>query len=249
MPLRWPMLSWNYMNLSEIDFRQTFFVLDFDRCLGDTDKAHDILWSVIETETGITVEELRTTKANVEQRGLTFDTLHYLASELRRQKHSKTWQDVRAVYVAAAKQAGILMPDASELLDVLDERQIPYGVLTYGKEAWQLTKLEASGLVARGVPFEITQIEHKGRVLSSWQHGDELVVPPAMTRNFGPLSVQSLVFLDDKPRSFIGLPGNVCGICVRPSYPLRLTQQGPLPDRIYEVQGINGALQLLFGKA
>lgn len=228
------------------NFENTFFVLDFDRCLGNTDKAHETLLSVIEAETGIDTSQLQTTKQEIEAVGSAFDTIEYVTAALA-QRGKKSWQQVREVYIETAKQQGILEPQAEELLELLDARQIPYGVLTFGKEAWQLTKLEAAGLVERGVPFEITRIEHKGKILTGWKHGDEFIVPPAMTRDFEPLHAESIVFLDDKPRSFIGMPVGVHGVCVRPTdIQLKPSQQGALPPGVDEVQGLAGAIKLLF---
>lgn len=228
-------------------FRSTFFVLDFDRCIGDTDKAHEILWNVIEHETGISTHQLQSVKDDLDMRGLNFNTPKYVTEELERQKSRKTWQDVRQVYVEKAQQQGILMPDAGELLAVLDNHAIPYGILTYGEELWQLTKLEAAGLLARQIPFEITRIERKGEILREWKRGNVFMVPAGMTRDSNGVAVEELIFLDDKPRSFESMPNGVRGVCVRPvAQPLRPSQQGVLPVEVVEVQGIRGAIDLLF---
>lgn len=227
-------------------FDSTFFVLDFDRCIGNTDKARDILWAVIESEAGITVAEMQAAERAVDKKGFRFDMVEYVAKELLHRKSGKSWQMIREIYVDAAKTQDLLEPGARQLLDLLDAHDLPYGILTYGKESWQLAKLEAAGLIDRGVPFEITQIERKGQVLTPWRHGDEFIVPPAMIRGFRPLRVKHIVFLDDKPVSFEGIPEGVRGICVRPATSvLRPSQQGVVPDGVDEVAGIEGAIELL----
>lgn len=232
--------------MNQSNFTDTFFVLDFDRCIGDTDKIHDILWRVIESETGIQTADMQAVKNIMESKDYSFDTAEYVAKELLRRKSGQTWQQVRDVFVSTAQLQDVLEPRAADLLDLLDSRKIPYGILTYGKEAWQLTKLEAAGLVGRGVPFEITLIEHKGKILTGWKHGAEFIVPPALTRDFLPLRAQNIVFLDDKPRSFVGIPARVRGICVRPArYPLLPSQRGDLPEGVEEVRGIKGAINRL----
>lgn len=243
----WRMLLWIYMNRS--DFDSTFFVLDFDRCIGDTDKMRRLLWHIIESETTIHTDELEAARKTMEANGFQFDVVEYAAREMLRRKSKVTWLHIQEVFVAAVKSQNVLEPGAAELLDKLDERRIPYGILTYGKQAWQLAKLKASGLVDRGVRFEITQIEHKGEILTGWREGDEFIVPPALTPNFQPLHVRHIVFLDDKPRSFVGIPMGVYGICVRPvAYSPRPSQQGELPDGVDTVLGIRGAVKLLFGE-
>lgn len=225
---------------------ETYFVLDFDRCIGNTDQVHEVLWRVMEAEARIPASKLRMAKYAMDAKGYDFDTVEFVAKELLHRASSKTWQYIRQIYIATAKAEDLLEPDAGRLLDMLDERHIPYGILTYGKEAWQLTKLEAAGLVDRGVPFEITQIERKGEVLAGWRREGGFVIPSAMTHDGQPLYVRNIVFLDDKPRSLMALPEGVFGICVRPvAYPLRSNQQGPLPAGVNEVEGIRGAINLL----
>lgn len=234
--------------MNQSDFDNTFFVLDFDRCIGDTDKMRRLLWQVIESETPIRTDELEAAREAMEAKGFQFDVVEYAAREMLRRKSKVTWLHIQEVFVALAKSQNVLEPGATELLDKLDEHRIPYGILTYGKEAWQLAKLKASGLVDRGVPFEITQIEHKGEVLTGWKHGDEFLIPPALTPSSQPLHVRHIVFLDDKPRSFVGIPSGVHGFCVRPvAYSPRPSQQGELPDGVGTVHGIRGAIKLLFG--
>lgn len=229
-----------------IDYTDAYFVLDFDRCIGNTDKAHEVLWRVMEAEAGIPANELRMAKYAMDAEGYSFDTVEFVAKELLHRASSKTWQHIRQIYVATAKTEDLLEPDASRLLDLLDERHIPYGILTYGTEAWQLTKLEAAGLMDRGIPFEITQIERKGEVLAGWKREAGFAIPPAMVRGVRSLQVRNIVFLDDKPRSFMDLPEGVYGICVRPvAYPPRASQQGPLPAGVNETEGIRGAIELL----
>jgi hypothetical protein len=228
------------------DSDSMYFILDFDRCIGNTEKIHEVLWKVIEKETGISADVPRAAKRTLDAQGYAFDTVEYVAKDLlSRQRQKMTWQEIRQLFIAEAKTRDLLEPHANELLERLDSKAIPYGILTYGRESWQLTKLEAAGLVDRGVPFEITGIEHKGEILSSWKHDDEFIVPPAMTHDFHPIHVQKLIFLDDKPRSFEAMPPGVYGICVRPTYPLLPSQKGEVPDGVVEVQGLEGAIRLL----
>jgi hypothetical protein len=232
--------------MSATDFDSTYFVLDFDRCIGNTEKIHEILWAVIESETGILVDTLKATKRAMDAKGYAFDTVEYVAKELLNQRHALTWQELRELFIREAKTHDLLESGAGELLAYLDTQDIPYGILTYGRESWQLTKLEAAGLMEREIPFEITGIEHKGEILTSWKHGDEFIIPPALTRDFTPLTVRQIVFLDDKPRSFIGIPSGVRGICVRPgNHSLLPSQQGDLPGSVEEVWGLRGGIALL----
>ncbi|HEY5695288.1 MAG TPA: hypothetical protein VIQ80_00465, partial [Candidatus Saccharimonadales bacterium] len=120
--------------------------------------------------------------------------------------------------------------------------------ITYGvEEAWQLTKLELAGLL--DVPHLITHIEAKGELLTGWKQADgSFIVPPALTADFTPLRVQQLIFLDDKAKSFRGIPEGVRGVhIVAPGGNTLPAQQGDLPAGVTSVTGIPGAIELLFG--
>jgi hypothetical protein len=229
-------------------FADTYFVLDFDRCIGDTDKAHDVLVAVIESETNIKAAEMHKAKVAADARGYTFDTMEHVTKVLLKEKSNKTWQDILRVFVAVGQLENMLESHANELIERLEEQNIPYGILTYGSESWQLAKLEAAGVMRRNIPFEVTQIERKGDVLTGWKQGDGFVLPLSM-RSGRFITARQLVFLDDKPVSFVDMPEGVRGVCVRSvAYPPRTSQQGELPPGVSDVLGIAGAIELLFGK-
>lgn len=228
-------------------FNSTFFVLDFDRTLGNTEKFHDVLEQVIKEEVAtITIGSLRAARARAEAAGKSFDTIDYVRQFLT-QSTTTTWQDVLQAFIRQAKTQDMLLPHAAELLRLLDEKKIPYGIITYGGEAWQLAKIEAANLLA--VPHLVTHIEEKSRILAGWKHHDNesFVIPPALTRDFRPLTVDMIVFLDDKAKSFHLIPAGVKGIHVHSAtQPPLPSQQGVLPPDVTSVAGLDGAIKLLF---
>ena len=225
-----------------------FFVIDFDRTLGDTDKFHEVLEIVIEQETGIQANALRSARLNAEAAGSSFDTVDYLRSFLARSGSEKTWQHIQQIFIARAKTQDMREPHASDLLRILDQKQIPYGIITFGGEAWQLAKIEGAHMLQ--VPHIVTHIQEKGKILTGWKTtAGDFIVPPALTRDFQPLKVRTIVFLDDKSVSFYQIPPGVRGIRVRPPEGLKLPAQiQPLPAGVEEVDGVQGAIRLLFGE-
>lgn len=229
-------------------YRTTFFVLDFDRCLGDTDGIQVLLEQVLQKEAGIEPEQLRTIRTQIESTGRTFATIHYVHELLSAAGSSVTWPHIREKLVQAAHEADLLLPHARQLLDILREREIWHGIITYGvEEAWQLIKLEIAGLLE--VPHLVTHIEEKSKLLQGWKQEDgRFAIPPALGIGDEPIKADELVFIDDKVKSFWGVPDGVRGVHVVAPGGNRLpAQQGEVPESVTDVTGIHGAIELLFG--
>jgi hypothetical protein len=239
------------MSKSNPAYANVFYVLDFDRTLASTDKFHDILETVIEQETTIKVSQLRTARQVAERAGESFDTVEYLRQFLKGVQSEKTWYQIQQIFIRQAQKRDLLEPGAAELFRILNERKLPYGIITFGGEAWQLAKIEAAQLM--DVPHVVTHIQEKGRILSGWKHeGGQFIIPPALTRDFQPLYVSKIVFLDDKPKSFIDIPDGVQGLHIRPLAMNRIPGSRPqfssLPSQVKSVVGLQGAVDLLFSE-
>jgi hypothetical protein len=224
----------------------TFFILDFDRCIGNTDKFHTILEEVIERETTVSKQQLATAKIDAETRGETFDTIRYVKKALAETGGSMSWQPIERQFIAQAQKLNMLQPYARQLFHILESEHIPFGILTYGNEAWQLAKLEAANILH--IPHLVTGIEGKGAILTGWKKSGGFIVPPALTKDFTALHANEIVFLDDKAVSFKGIPEGVRGVRVEPADGGELLpiQKGELPLGVTNVKGIYGAIELLF---
>lgn len=240
------MLLLNYMSMLENNPASVFFVLDFDRTIGNTNKSHDVLEGVIERYTSITRQELQEARSQIEQTGASFDTVDYIKTMLIQAASPVTWLEIEEKFITEAHSQDMLEPHAAELLEILNKKKIPYGIITYGNEAWQLAKLQAARLFE--VPHLVTHILEKGQLLAGWKHGHEtFIIPPALTLDFHPLEVNSIIFLDDKAKSFANLPSGVKGVHIRSvSGQVLPSQQGTLPPDVASVAGLAGVIELLF---
>lgn len=236
---------WDYIMTSM--YNDTYFVLDFDRCIGDTNGIQALLEQVLEQETGIHPDKLATTRQQIEAAGHTFETIRHVKALLKTEGSSVEWEHIRQKLLERSKNVDLLLPGAHDLLTLLQERGLPHGIITYGvEEAWQLTKLELAGLL--NIPYLVTHIEAKGELLTGWKRKDGLfLVPPALTADFISLSVKQIIFLDDKAKSFRGIPAGVRGVHIEAPGGNKLpAQQGDLPSGVTSVTGIPGAIRLLF---
>ena len=229
-------------------YADSFFVLDFDRCTGNTDGIQAVLEDVLEQETGISPQMFHAERTRIESEGKTFDTIRHVHMLLAESESTVSWEHIRGQLIEKAKNVDLLLPHAQELLDILRSKRLPHGIITYGvEEAWQLTKLEITGLLE--VPHLVTHIEEKGKLLTGWKQEDgTFAIPPALNDGLVPPVVSRIIFLDDKAKSFWGIPEGVEGVhVVAPGGNKLPAQQGELPPSVTNVTGIDGAIKLLFG--
>lgn len=225
----------------------SFYVIDFDRTLVNTEKLYEVLELVLERDSDVGAQRLNEERAAIEANGESFAMINSLRRILKDANSTVSWQELQRAFILEAQHTdGVLEPYAAELLQILNDRQLPYGIITYGSETWQLAKIEAAGLM--DVPHLVTGIKEKGRLLTGWKHAeDSFIIPPAMTRDFTPLKVDSIIFLDDKAVSFNDMPTGVRGVFVKsPTRKLLESQRGVLPSSVTTVVGLNGAIELLF---
>jgi hypothetical protein len=230
-------------------YADTFFVLDFDRCTGNTDGIQAVLEEVLEQETGISPGTFHAARTRIEGEGKTFDTIRHVHMLLAEANSPVKWEYIRDKLIEKAKAVDLLLPHARELIATLLERQLPHGIITYGvEEAWQLTKLEITGLL--DVPHLVTHIEEKGKLLTGWKLSDgSFGIPPALNTGLVPPVVSRIIFLDDKAKSFWGIPEGVEGVhVIAPGGNNLPAQQGEVPASVTDVIGIDGAIKLLFSK-
>ena len=223
-----------------------FYILDMDRCLVNTEKLQALLQRIIQRELGMAPEEMNLARREYERAGGSFDTAGYVMGVLdgKDVDGPAVWHDITRMFIQEAQTQDMLEPYAAELLQRLRRTDAAFGIVTYGSDTWQLTKLDAAGLAA--IPHIVTHDVAKARLIASWQHAEGFLVPTQLAGGEH-FTAQRLVFIDDKPISFIGLPSGVQGICaVSPgaSWPDELLSQ--LPSNVSVTYGLHGAIELLF---
>lgn len=229
-----------------IETADVFYVLDLDRCLANTEKLQMLLQGIIQRELGILPDEMNLARREYERAGGSFDTAGYVMGVLdgKGMDGPAAWHDITRMFITESQTQDMLEPHAAELLHRLRVAGARFGIVTYGSDAWQLTKLEAAGLAT--IPHLVTHDVAKGRLIASWQHKKGFLIPTLLAGG-RQLVARQLVFIDDKPMSFTGLPAGVHGICaVSPgaSWPDELMAQ--LPSNVSVTYGLHGAIELLF---
>ncbi len=225
---------------------KTFYVLDFDRCIGDTAKFHEVLIEVVERLTPIVAADIEMARQESEQSGGSFDTASFVTGILAATRSVVTWDDICNEMIASARQRDMLEPHARDLLRLLDDRDALYGILTYGGREWQRTKLLAANLA--DVPYMITDVHEKGRSLARWQLPDGSFAIPEELSPYVSLTADTVVLIDDKAASFRNIPLGVYGYhVVWADRELLPSQAGVLPEGVVTAHGMVGVIELLFG--
>ena len=214
---------------------ETFYAIDFDRCLSDTHKLDTVFYEVVDEQENVDGDALRSERKYIEDSGGSFDEV----VALQKQIGSSALVDFFDTFVERARERDMLSDGARELLDALVANDKLFGIVSYGGEQWQRIKMRASQV--EDIPTLITAQKEKGKLFRSIQQEDKtFLIPAELITTGSPVVAQSLVFMDDKAIAFTDYPTeNARGYWVQsPSHPLLLSQRGTVPDNVRVAQGL-----------
>lgn len=224
-----------------------FFVLDFDRTLGSTVLLYELFQEIVESVVdNEAVRRLDSVRHAVEDDGGSFDSITYVQDILASAGKADSWQQIEDEFITRAHQSGFLEPGAERLINYLDTHHYSYGIVTYGGESWQRLKIRAVGL--DGIPAIVTKTQGKGELIASWCQVDgRYEVPGSLNRNGEPLTVESIVLIDDNALNFEGLPSDAVGYYIQNTTTRDRSNQltAPIPRHIRTVPGLNGVIRML----
>lgn len=225
---------------------ERFFVLDFDRTLGNTVALYQLFQQIIESVVdNEAMRQLDSARHLVEDRGESFDTIHYVREILDQAGKTDRWQTVVNEFMRrAALDDACLEPGARRLLTYLDAHQYPYGIVTFGGEQWQQLKIKAVGLDA--IPAIVTSTQDKGRLLGSWRQPDGwFEIPEVLTGGTTAVTATSLVLVDDNPLNFEDLPDGVTGFYVQNASTRNRDYIMTPRAVVHEVEGLDEVITML----
>lgn len=213
------------------EVNRKFFALDFDRTLGDTNAIAGSLVEFLGVNYPHLAAIIEEGRAEIESTGGSYDVWAAL------QLHSGL--DVGSLIDEFIQQhedsERFLMPGAKELLEAIDLAGEWWGIVTYGGEDWQRTKLQLSGLSTQ--PTLIIDTHQKGRLLASWyDNSGQYKIPDEL----GGGEANELILVDDKASAFDGLPVSsaVRGYWLRRGGPPLLSQRGSVPPHVTAITSL-----------
>lgn len=225
---------------------EIFYILDLDRTLIRTDDLRGLFEDVIAESGLISRKEIHEArmlvKSNFDMAGFVYGQLTERTSP---EEAAAAMTRLRAKFVGAAQVNDYFEPHARELIDLLESRQLAFGILTAGGQDWQQAKIEAVGL--EKVPHLIVQTTRKGDLIASWRQTDGQYYLPDELTGQPRVIATSLVFVDDRKVSFLDIPSDVCAIRVLSVSAGEAQEvEEDLPANVTEVTGIDGVWQALF---
>lgn len=219
----------------------TFYIVDFDRTLADSDKLLQVFIEITNQYIILPLSQVEKIDADVKAKGDSFDTASYVRNHLADQGDLDLWDRLEKQFIHESRSLNMLLPGANELLDFLNQNNLAHGVLTYGNPMWQHLKLTAAGF--NHVHRIVTTNKHKGLLISSWLKDDGLFhMPP----EFGGATARRVVLIDDKAASFEGFPGQPStGYQVLDLASALPAQLGSVPDNVKHVTTLREVINSL----
>jgi len=209
----------------------TFFVLDFDRTLCDTSLVMHQFEEFLRDDYSELAAQLHATREQIEQTGGSFDVMTVL-SDVK----GISIEDILSRFVE--KETGktaYFLPGAQLLLHAITEAGSRWGIMTYGGEDWQRTKLRLLGFDDSSAI--ILSKKGKGAQIASWKEVEGYRLPVI----FGSGIVERIVLVDDKAVEFTGLPEESQGYLLRANADdaLLLSQRGDVAFNIMVVHDLD----------
>lgn len=216
--------------MSEPDI-STFYVLDLDRTIYDTFKATELLRGVIALHDTQLADALEQRFEEYTSQGESFSMRDFVVEKVGEEEMQK----IEDKYHQLALQQDLLNPGAKELIAYIRSKDdANLGILTYGSQLGQGMKI-AAAVGLENIPYLITSETFKGALIASWRGDDELYHLP---EEYGGRTARNVVFVDDKPFSFKGLPIDCRGYLVKSVYDAGIEKLPPyveIVDTLHQV--------------
>ena len=189
---------------------QTYYILDLDRTLLNTDKAANLMRNAVSWHNTDLAGELVQRIEDYTLLGESFSIRDFIVERIG----EDGIVEIETKYKELSATVDVLNPGAQLLLDYLQKKpDIGVGILTFGSTLAQAMKIHAAGLDV--LPFLVTRETFKGEQISSWRRDDRLYQLPS---ELGGGTTNQIVFVDDKPFSFKGLAADCRGYWVKSLY-------------------------------
>ncbi len=193
------------------DVESTFVALDLDRTLIDNNVLMEL---VIESlaELGFTDSEVAAISHEEQgSRGRSFDVFGYISAQYPHRGDVLSIHGINQLQklVLEKNTDGFVFEGAQELLTRLEESRLQYGIVTYGSEIWQRTKISMMCTILNrplgSLPAMVTSLKNKAELCETqWyrKDTDDFDIPAELNILHETRHVKSVVLVDDKIENF-----------------------------------------------
>lgn len=216
----------------------TFYAIDFDRCLGSVDACFGLLQDVLHDYKPVAVNEIEKAKEHVALTGETFLVFDYLKSIVPEEELEEI---VREFTRRAQSVPGSLLEQgASEFIEWLKDTERAFGIITHGETKWQELKIVAAGL--GDLPRLITTSNKKAEYIAKWQNDNKQFTVDSSLSGGLEIVADRVVLADDRMVAFEGLPLEAKGYWVVREVEVKSFQAGQLADNVTRVDYVDGII-------
>lgn len=189
----------------------TFYILDLDRTIFDTEKSMQVMRGVVAMHDSDLASALAQRFEEYTLLGESFSVRDFIIENIGEEETQK----IELKYHQTALEHDLLYHGAKELIEYIRAKDdTKLGILTYGSPLGQAMKINAAAGL-EGIPFLVTSETYKGAQIAGWRQDDDYYHLP---EELGGFVTKHIVFVDDKPFSFNGLPIDLVGYLVMSVY-------------------------------
>jgi hypothetical protein len=215
-----------------------FFVLDFDRCLGNIDANLALLDEITQNLSNFKHGSIRIPHDVTRAGGKPFLIFEYF-----RIHYPDIDIDILCdayIKLAWSRPGCLLNSGADELLRFLIQKKYDFCIMSFGDKLWQETKITAAGL--GDIPKLIVSSEGKGRRIAGWfdDSNETFAIPGVCYADGASRLAKNLILIDDKIIAFDGLPTAARGYLVQD----KNLQSLGLPQSIKHVNNLQEIIRL-----
>jgi len=190
----------------------TFYVVDFDRCIGDIEASFNIVKEAAHELSIVDRDILLDMRKKTEARGETFITFDHIKNH----NSSADFKAIEELYLKKAKNNSdnLLEPGARRFLDYLKKTKRHFCIMSYGDKRWQMVKIKGARI--GNVPIVIVQSSNKCDYIKQWfnQFNKTYTIPGEFFSDNQAHVAEKIVLVDDKITAFKNIPEGTSGYLV-----------------------------------
>ncbi|HPF31263.1 MAG TPA: hypothetical protein PLO25_03095 [Candidatus Saccharibacteria bacterium] len=223
------------------EFIDTFYALDFDRCLGNYEANFELAKKIVDELPNVDCEEFHKAHDETRSNGYSFRILNYLKE--KDPNFDESDFSNRYINYGKLNPSKLLEPGAKEFIYRLREKNHHFCIMSYGDKQWQTTKIIASGL--GDIVKHIVSTEYKGQYIGEWfnNKNNHFIVPSECFHDCISRKAKKVVLVDDKFKAFESMHPNSFGYLLQSISRIYISPQGKIPKNVKRVTRLDEILE------
>ncbi len=219
----------------------TFFALDFDRCLGDYEASIRLTREVVDELSVIEGRAFQLSHDETAAKRVTFHAMDYI----RENDPNADIAIIQDTFLERARMApgSLLEPGAYEFMDFLRTTGHSHCIISFGDKGWQTTKINAAGL--GDIVKVIVSNEFKSKYISEWfdENTGHFIVPGECFHDGKSKEAREIVLIDDKLKAFDGMHPKARGYLLQSVARIYISPQGKVPKNVKRVTRLDEIIE------